>query len=743
MPDYGHPLRFGTFITPAAARPENVVALARHTERVGLDLVTFQDHPYQPSFLDTLTLLTWVAAQTERVHVSANVHSLPLRPPAVLAKAAASVDLLSGGRFELGLGAGAFWDAIEGMGAQRLTTGQAVTALSEAIDVIRALWATDERTPLRMEGTYYRLRGAKRGPAPSTRIPIALGAYKPRMLRLVGEKADGWLPSQAYLGEGGLQAGNAAIDAAAEDAGRDPREVRRMLNIAPPGGDVDSWVAELVRMAVDDGVGTFILAADDPRTIQLFGEEVAPAVREAVAAERRELGTTTGTVRPRAVLAKRREGIDYDDVPADVEAIEPGDPSFGSVRSNYLRGGNPGLVLRPADVDGVARSLAFARRQPVPLGIRSGGHGVSGRSTNDGGIVLDLGRLDGIEVLDEATRRIRVGAGARWGDVAAALDDYGWALSSGDYGGVGVGGLATTGGIGWLAREHGLTIDHLRAVEVVLADGRIVRASPTEEPELFWGMRGAGGNFGIATAFEFEVDEVGAVGWVQLAHDATDLARFLQAWSAIVESSPRDLTANLIVGRSSGRIIAQTMALVDSAEADVILARVQPLADIAPLLDSSAQLTSYAAVMGNASGEPHQGRGEPVARSVLVEAITPQVAEVVQRLVESGDSHFFQVRSVGGAVSDVAPDATAYGQRGASFSLVAMGSDDTRLDRHWTRMRELGSGLYLSFETSQDPALLEQAFGAENLVRLRELKRRYDPENVFGGNFPIPPALEA
>ena len=157
--------------------------------------------------------------------------------------------------------------------------------------------------------------------------------------------------------------------------------------------------------------------------------------------------------------------------------------------------------------------------------MRSGGHGISGRSTNDGGIVIDLARLDGMEVLDSSRRLVRIGAGARWKDVAAFLAPHGWALSSGDYGGVGVGGLATAGGIGWLVREHGLTIDHVRAVELVLADGSIVRADATEHSDLFWAVRGAGANVGIVTAFECEVDEVGDLGFAQLAFDATDTRR--------------------------------------------------------------------------------------------------------------------------------------------------------------------------------------------------------------------------
>src|SRR5690606_25864250 len=180
-------------------------------------------------------------------------------------------------------------------------------------------------------------------------------------------------------------------------------------------------------------------------------------------------------------------------------AVEPGDFAYGRVRSNYLRGGAPGVVLRPQNVEQVVDAVGFAREHShLPLGVRSGGHGISGRSTNDGGIVIDLRALSSIEVLDEDRRLVRIGPGARWMEVARALEPHGWALSSGDYGGVGVGGLATAGGVGWLAREHGLTIDHVRAVDLLTASGELVRSSADEHPELFWGMRGAGFEFGIA-----------------------------------------------------------------------------------------------------------------------------------------------------------------------------------------------------------------------------------------------------
>jgi alkanesulfonate monooxygenase SsuD/methylene tetrahydromethanopterin reductase-like flavin-dependent oxidoreductase (luciferase family) len=297
MKDYGHDLLFGVFVTPVNQPVMQAVDLAIAAERAGLDLVTFQDHPYQPRFHDTWTLLTYVAARTERIRLSGNVLSLPLRNPAALARSAASLDLLSGGRFELGMGAGIFWDAIEAMGGRRLTPGQSIEALEEAIRIIRGIWATDEPGGVRLDGRYYRLTGAKRGPAPAHDIEIWVGAYRPRNLRLTGRAADGWLPSFGYVqgGLAGLDRMNQLIDAGAEAAGRHPRAVRRLLNVGGSfsptrGGLLDGppaqWVDEISEIALEHGISGFILASDDQPTIDRYAAEVAPAVRERVASER-------------------------------------------------------------------------------------------------------------------------------------------------------------------------------------------------------------------------------------------------------------------------------------------------------------------------------------------------------------------------------------------------------------------------------------------------------------------------
>ena len=181
MTDYAHELQFGVFIPPLAEQADAVVELAQLAEVSGLDLVTFQDHPYQPRFLDTWTLLSVIAAQTSSVRLAPNVANLPLRPPAVLARSVASLDILSGGRVELGLGAGAFWDAIEATGGRRLTPGESVDALSEAIDVIRAIW--DTARPCASTASTTACTAPSPGPAPAHDVEIWLGAYKPRMLR--------------------------------------------------------------------------------------------------------------------------------------------------------------------------------------------------------------------------------------------------------------------------------------------------------------------------------------------------------------------------------------------------------------------------------------------------------------------------------------------------------------------------------------------------------------------------------
>lgn len=758
--DLGHPVRLGVRLE-LDADPAHLVERARLAERLGLDLVAVREPtssrapdgqapgvtravaprlgagPGEPASsteeqrapLDTWTVLSWVASSTESVTLLALGLDLGSRPAPVLGRAAASLDRLSDGRLEIGLG-----------------TPDEEGLLAEAVEAVRGILEAGGPEPLDLDGEHLLLRGAQRGPAPAHEIPLWLDLpaapeesrdparaddiSAPGRVELVGTHADGVVLRQDTRRV-------ASLDRAARAAGRAPDEVQRLLELtAQAPGSPEELAEELTRLVLEESVSTFLLP--DSVELQLFAEQVVPRVRARVAAARERSGVVVGVPVPARVRVRRRPGIDYDAVPAGVPAVEPGAARFAELRNTYLRGGDPGLVLVPRSSEELAAALSFVREQEVPLGVRSGGHGVSGRSTNDGGVVVDLSRFDSVEVLDPATRLVRVGAGARWAQVAAALAPHELAITSGDSGGVGVGGLATAGGIGWYARKHGLTIDRVRAVDVVLADGTALRASPSEHPELFWGMRGAGGNLAVATSFDIEAHDGGPLGFAQLVLDASHVARFLERWGEAVETASRDVTSFLLMGRPrpGEPPVAQVMVAVDSPNPETVIAHLEPFARIAPLLDQAVRIAPYRGIIVPPSG-PHRGEGEPVSRSSLVAHMSGPVARAAEQVVTSGAAFFFQVRAVGGAVSDVPAEATAYAHRGARFSLIGIGASRAQLDPVWDELHAHAEGLYLSFETDPRPERLHDAFPRATLARLRAVKERYDPGNLFRDNFPV------
>ena len=279
-------LSFGYFLVPNADEP--LLDTARRVEELGLDYVAVQDHPYQRRFVDTWTLLSAIAASTTKLRMFPDVANLPLRPPAVMAKAAATIDVLSGGRFELGLGAGAFWDAIEAFGGRRRSPGESLAALEEAVKVIRLMWSGQRN--LRFDGDHYHLAGARSGPEPAHPIGIWLGAYGPRALELTGRLADGWVPS--FRGDlDQIAEMTRRLDDAAAMAGRDPADLRRILNVggvitdgaseAPFRGPVDQWIEEVADLATTYRFDTFVLWAEGDQQLERFAEEVVPAARAA------------------------------------------------------------------------------------------------------------------------------------------------------------------------------------------------------------------------------------------------------------------------------------------------------------------------------------------------------------------------------------------------------------------------------------------------------------------------------
>jgi alkanesulfonate monooxygenase SsuD/methylene tetrahydromethanopterin reductase-like flavin-dependent oxidoreductase (luciferase family) len=284
-------VELGAFVVPDAGDPASLLAQVRAVEAGGLELVGIQDHPYQRRFLDTFALLAFLAGRTERVRLFPDVANLPLRHPAMLAKAAASIDVLSGGRFELGLGSGAFWEAIEAFGGPVRSGPESVDALEEAIAILRACWSGERSVTF--EGEHYRVRGMKFGPPPAHPIGIWLGAYGPRMMRVVGRLADGWIPSLPRLPLEEVPGRVRMIEEAAERAGRDPKAIRRIANVNGRiadgtvrgwlDGPPEHWIAELGTLARDHGFDGFVLWTQDDMVEQIgrLAAEVAPALRSA------------------------------------------------------------------------------------------------------------------------------------------------------------------------------------------------------------------------------------------------------------------------------------------------------------------------------------------------------------------------------------------------------------------------------------------------------------------------------
>jgi alkanesulfonate monooxygenase SsuD/methylene tetrahydromethanopterin reductase-like flavin-dependent oxidoreductase (luciferase family) len=293
--DYGRALRFGYFLTPGADDAAGLLETARIVDRSGLDLLGIQDHPYVPAFLDTWTLLSAIGAVTERVHLFPDVANLPLRPPAVLAKAAASLDRLTGGRVELGLGSGAAMEGVAALGGKALGRGDALGALEDAVTVIRQMWSG--APSVRWEGRFYRLRGVHPGPSPAHPIGVWLGVLGPRAVALAGRIADGWVPSSSYVPPARLTELAGRLDEAAIAVGRQPGELQRIYNVMGEitnghsrgflQGPPSQWGEELAEVALEQGMDTFVLATTPGEApIRRFAEEVAPQVRQLVDRER-------------------------------------------------------------------------------------------------------------------------------------------------------------------------------------------------------------------------------------------------------------------------------------------------------------------------------------------------------------------------------------------------------------------------------------------------------------------------
>ncbi|MEV5169112.1 FAD-dependent oxidoreductase [Streptomyces werraensis] len=414
--------------------------------------------------------------------------------------------------------------------------------------------------------------------------------------------------------------------------------------------------------------------------------------------------------------------------------ITPDDSRYRTYRSTYTTVGSPAVVAVPESAGDVAAALLLARDRGLAVAVRSGGHGLSGRGTNNGGLVIDLRRMNDVTVLDRSRRLVRVEAGARWAQVAQALSPHGLAISSGDHGNVGVGGLATGGGVGWLVRRFGLTVDRVRAVEVVLADGSLVRADAANEPDLLWVMRGAGAGAGIAVAFEFEALELRNVGYAQIAARVDPAGGLLQRLDAVLKDAPRELTTAVMFSSQGPVTNAFITAVVATDNTQAISDAIDPLLGIGDVTLQQALLTPYTSLVPREHMHVNVGQMPASTTNGLLTEVTPAAGRALVDMVAGPTPLFVQMRSLGGAVAETDPAATAFPHRHQRFLVTAStfppyGYDD--LLRAWKPVEQHTEGAYVNFESNPSQASFDRAYPGAVGTRVAALWRRYDPDGVL------------
>ena len=347
------------------------------------------------------------------------------------------------------------------------------------------------------------------------------------------------------------------------------------------------------------------------------------------------------------------------------DIIEPGHPEYAAKSGVLLAAGAPAVILRPSSVGGVQAAVKYAAASGLPLAVRGGGHSFAGFGTNDGGVVIDLGMLGGVEIVDGGWQVVRIGGGATWGQVAEALAPHRLAVSSGDTKGVGVGGLTLAGGIGWKVRKYGLALDSLVRAEVVTADGRVVAADEDENAELFWAIRGGGGNFGIVTSFEFAAHPTTDVFHGRISFPAAQAKQVIQGWADYMRTAPEALTATAVFANPfAGGPDAPVEIFVafDGDVAEEAGAALDPIRRLGTVISDDVALKPYADLLEEGQAPPPGIRVH--SRNAFVErAGADAVLQILTEVGSTTGSPFITIRSIGGGLAQRAEDDTAPAHR--------------------------------------------------------------------------------
>jgi len=417
----------------------------------------------------------------------------------------------------------------------------------------------------------------------------------------------------------------------------------------------------------------------------------------------------------------------------------PGDDEYEAIRPKYALAGEPAVILRPGTPDEIKEALRYAEDETTPVSVRSGGHGAS-IFPNPGGVVIDLGRLDSIEIADDG--RVRVGAGATWGAVAQALAERGLGLSSGDTRQVGVGGLTLGGGIGWMVRQYGLALDQLVEATLVTASGEVVTANETVNPELFWALRGGGGNFGVVTEFVFQAHPQGDVYHGTIALDPEQLPAAIRGLRDVMRSAPEELNVTLVAFPSFGPDVPAGAQLLvcyandDQAAAD---AAVAPLLALPGAGASTIARKQYFDVLEDAVPPPP---GTIVGENGFIRDFSDDAIDALLATREAMMPSMLMIRALGGAYARVPEDATAFPHRTAEAwafvgSILPPDATPEAIEAKraiWRGVSEYLTGTYGNFRQNTDAEVVSRMYPGSTYERLAAVKGEWDPENVFRVN---------
>lgn len=426
----------------------------------------------------------------------------------------------------------------------------------------------------------------------------------------------------------------------------------------------------------------------------------------------------------------------------DGDIIVPNDVAYKTVKDVIFKTGNPELILQPKSTSDIVFALAYARGTHLKVSVRGGGHSGAGFGTNDKGLVIDLQHLNEVIVDDQRHGIVSIGGGATWGKVADTLGEHGLAISSGDTRSVGVGGLTLIGGIGWMVRKYGLAIDSLVGAEIVTYDGATLYARHDQNEDLFWAIRGGGGNFGVVTRFDFAAKPIGNVYAGFIRYPFENRLSILTKWRDVMRNAAHELTSTVYIIPASRQGPAQLMigcCHMGNDEAAMI-ADLQPLLTLDTPIDRDIRHRPYSSLLE----EPHLPKSRVISNNAFVKELND---EILTAITDQSD-RMFQVRSLGGAMAQVDHNATAFGFRDSEAIIVSPTFVADNLDfddiaeqqAPWQKIALFSQGSYSGFLTDE-AAPISSIYDKEHLEKLARIKAQYDPENIFSSNYNVQPAV--